>query len=275
MKIPVAISVESLRPDVIRLAHRIVASLHLAYRIFLRDIRTFYSTMLFGLAWEFIEPIVFALIFIYLHRFRAITIPGLTIPYALFVVSGLLVWQSFSETLTMALNSIRRMGGLLDNLQVSPEALILSVGFRVVFNSFFRCVVIVGVTVAFGAATPGNILLFLAAFPAVLLAGASIGFLLAPFSVVSGDIATAVSVILRPWMFLSSAIFPLPAVGLLSHFSTFNPAAVLIENLRALLTTGELANASLFFAVVAGFVPLSLLAWYVYRVCLRIVSWQA
>jgi lipopolysaccharide transport system permease protein len=245
-----------------------------AYRIFLRDIRARYANSVLGIFWEFAEPIVMALPFIFLHRARAIDMSDLQMPYSVFVVCGILLWQSFAEGLTTALSSVRTMASLFGNITVRPEVLILSVVFRVAFNSFLRWLVIVAVVMWFGFRSPLHHVLFILSFPAVILFGLGLGFLLAPFSVVFGDIARAVPIFLRPLMFVSSTVFVLPKTGALGILAVINPVAVLIDNQRSLLISGALVAPTMFWGVLSATVVLFLLAWYVYHVCLPLVSTQ-
>ncbi len=51
-----------------------------AYRMFRRDIKAQYAKSVLGLAWEFIDPIAIAAVFIFLYRFRALSLPDMEMP---------------------------------------------------------------------------------------------------------------------------------------------------------------------------------------------------
>ncbi len=116
----------------------LITGRYLAYRLFLKEIKADYSKSKFGVLWDFLEPIVLALIFILLRRGNVINAGEISIPYAVFVVYGLLLWQSFSDSITAPLQIMSRQKTLIKQIKVPPEALLLSVFFKMLFNSIFR-----------------------------------------------------------------------------------------------------------------------------------------
>jgi len=102
--------------------------------------------------------------------------------------------------------------------------------------------------------------------------GASIGFLLAPLNVVYGDINKVVTIILRPLMFISGTIFPIPTDGFYSFLYLINPVLIVIEGLRGLVTLGTIPLSLLFWGNVMFWVVLFLLAWYFFHVAFRLAS---
>ncbi len=212
------------------------------WHLAVRDIRIEYVQTKLGLFWAFIEPLVIAFIFVALRRNGILEINGLNMPFALFAVCGILIWQTFFDSLMLSLTSLQRAGSLIGNYAVAPESLIASMALRSLFMLAMRLPIIIGLTVAFGFFNWANTIIFIFLSPIAMFAGLALGLLIAPFTLASADLKIAVGVISRPLMYLSGAIFPL--TGGLEIFRHYNPIAVIIENLRLYLINGQFADAS-------------------------------
>jgi lipopolysaccharide transport system permease protein len=70
-----------------------------------RDIKVKYKQTVLGFIWAILQPLLMMLIFT-LFFARALNIQNLTIPYPIFVFSGLIIWNFFSSALTNASNSM-------------------------------------------------------------------------------------------------------------------------------------------------------------------------
>src|SRR6187402_1729297 len=70
-----------------------------------RDIKVRYKQTFFGFAWAVIQPILMMVLFSFFFG-KKLGVPSDSIPYPIFVFSGLLMWNIFSTGLTSASNSI-------------------------------------------------------------------------------------------------------------------------------------------------------------------------
>ena len=120
---------------------------YLAYRLFIKEIKADYSQSGLGIVWDFLEPIALAAIFILLKRGNVINSGDIPIPYHVFVIYGILLWQTFLESLTLPLSVMQRSKTLLNSVKVPPEVLLLSLFFKVSFNSCFRILVMFFVSI--------------------------------------------------------------------------------------------------------------------------------
>jgi len=232
-----------------------------------RDIRIEYIHTKLGLFWAFIEPLAVAAVFILLKNNGSLEISGLTMPYSLFAVSGILIWQTFFDSMMMSLNSLNRASSLIGNYSVPPESLILAMIYRSLFLLAMRLPIIIGLALAQGMLHWEGALLFSLLYTIPAVGGVTVGIFLAPFTLVSGDLRLAVSVIARPMLYLSGAVFPL--TGRLSVFLHWNPIAIVIEELRACLLSPSITHILLLLQVSAGIVVLLLLSWFSYHRTMR------
>jgi lipopolysaccharide transport system permease protein len=235
-----------------------------------------YQKSRLGVLWELLDPMVLAAIFILLQHQRGIRVSDTGIPYPLFVVTGLLMWQSFTDGLTTATRSISNQKNILSAIEVNPELIVLSTSYLVGFSSAIRLAIALAVSLLFVWPSLLGVAAFAGLFTLLTLLGLGAGFVLAPFSTVVGDIRHALGIITRLGMFVSSVIFPLPKDSVFFQWlRTFNPVAVLIENARNLMIFGAPADGALLLGgVVALAIGLGLAGWYVVHVTLPIVGDQ-
>lgn len=242
------------------------------HRLFAQNLKAQYSRSILGIFWEFIEPLAIALVFISLRRGGALALEDISIPYPLFVISGLLAFQVFTDSTMVHLNSIKRASNVLGHVKIHPETIVIASLLEVGFRAIFRLVIIVGTAIWFGYFSLTGTVLFLTAMLFLATLGAGIGLALAPFNVIVSDISTTIGVLTRVLLFLSAAIFPLPSDGALSVLSIANPVAVGIESSRSFLLRSEFDSAQLLLSWWAALVGFLLFGWYAFHVSLRFIS---
>ncbi len=248
-----------------------------AYRLFIKDIKADYSQSALGVIWDFLDPLILAGIFSLLMRHGVIDIGDINMPRPIYVIYGVLLYQSFADTLTYTTSIIKRSKDLLSHTRVYPEALILSCLFRSLFFSFFRVVIMLLFSLALmhsaeaeslHAFSLTGFLKFLLAFPLIILPGMAFGVLLAPLSVIYGDIERGTRLILRPMRYASPVIWPIPWVWL----NTWNPIALILVNLRLLATSDALENVGGLVFRCGLFVGIFLAGWLVFHVSVPVIA---
>ncbi len=245
---------------------------YLAYRLFLREVKADYAQSRFGLLWDFIEPIVLAAIFVVLQRGNVISTGEINMPFPVFVVFGLMLWQTFSEAITLPLGVMQRSKTLLTQIKVPPEALLLSIVFKIMFNSFFRILVMFVLGWLFDALSWVGFAKFLLLYPSVILLGMAFGVFLAPFNIVYGDVGRAVNIALRPLLYASPVIFYAPNIVPLAYFYKINPIAIVLFNLRLMATQNEFSNLTAYVITCSLLVFIFLSGWMIFHLSVPILS---
>ena len=115
-----------------------------------RDIRIEYVHTKMGLFWAFIEPLAIAGVFIALRSSGSLEVSGLNMPFSLFAVSGILIWQTFFDGMMMSLTSLQRASGLIGNYAMPPESLMMAMVFRSLFLLCMRVPIVLGLAAAQG-----------------------------------------------------------------------------------------------------------------------------
>ena len=113
--------------------------------------------------------------------------------------------------------------------------------------------------------SPANIICFLIGSVFIILPGLAIGFFLASFSFFKEDIKRIVGLILRPLMFASATIFPMPKVGVLSYVDSYNPVAVMINNIRSLAINADFYDFGVFCIWVILLFSFLLFSWKLFK----------
>lgn len=259
-------------------------SRYMATRLVIRDIKSDYAKSFLGLIWDLVDPLVLGFIFYCLMRTRVIT-PGPTgMPYPMFIIYGLLLYATFMESAMKMIQLVHNAKALLAQLKLPPEALILSVILRVLFNSVFRITVMLffALLLSAGELEPGlqafsplGFIKFLALYPTIILAGASIGLLLAPFNAVFSDVGTALRIALGPYRYLSPVLWPLPATGAWYYANLVSPIAPILNDLRLLATHDLMHEPAGFFIRCGIYGAVFLAGWFVFHVSLPVLAERA
>lgn len=264
--------------------HGMAASRYMALRLVVKDIKSDYAKSQFGLVWELVDPLVLGFIFYSLMRTHVIN-PGDTgMPYAVFIIYGLLMYATFSESVMRMVSLVRNSKPLLSHLKLPPEAMILSVLFRIGFNCFFRLAVMLFFSIllrqsamesGLSAFSPVGFLKFVAMFPSVILTGAAIGLFCAPLNAIYSDVGTALRIGLGPFRYLSPVLWPLPMTGIWAYVHAASPISHLLLDLRTLATANVMHYPETVLLRIAVFGLLFLFAWFIFHISIIVLSEKA
>jgi lipopolysaccharide transport system permease protein len=243
---------------------------YIAYRLAKKDIKSKYSKSYIGLIWDFLEPVSLATVFIFLHRSKFINTDDLTMSYSIFVIYGLLMWQIFNDTLLQSIDVVNRSKTLLSQINVSAEALVMSIVLRMGFNSIFVIFAIAIFSLITSTFNIAGMIYFVLLFPLIIFAGLAIGLSLTPFNTLNSDVGSFVKILLRALFFTSAILFPIPKEGILSIIGSYNPLVYLFENMRY-LGLGYEVHIVGFISVIIGIILLLALAWYVFHLSLKLL----
>lgn len=262
----------------------VIQSRYMALRLVVKDIKADYAKSQFGMIWELIDPLVLGFIFYSLMRTRVIS-PGETyMPYAIFIIYGLLMYATFTESVLRMVNLVKSSKALLSQLKLPPEALILSVLFRIAFNCFFRLLVMLFFSLLLyrsaiesgeSAFSPIGFIKFVALFPSVILVGAAIGLFCAPLNAIYSDVGTVLRIGLGPYRYLSPVLWPLPITGIWAYIHGVSPIAPLFLDLRMLATNNLMNYPGPFLARIVLFGAMFLFAWFVFHISIIVLSEKA
>jgi len=104
----------------------LINSKYIAYRLFLKDVKGDYSRTSLGILWDLADPLMLGMVFYFLRRSAVISGGEIAIPYTLFIIYGILLYQTFVDATMSSLSMYERSKSLITQLSIPPEALILS-----------------------------------------------------------------------------------------------------------------------------------------------------
>ena len=174
-----------------------------------RDIKVRYKQAVLGAAWVVIQPLITMVVFTLMFSIiLGVESPDPDIPYAVFSLTGLVLWQYFSSSLTRATGSLVGQASLLTKVYFPRLVIPISSMFTGLIDLLIS-LVIVGVMMAAYGIVPGWQLVFfplfiLLAFLTALAAGLWLGAL----NVLYRDVSSILPFLIQILMYLSPVMYP-------------------------------------------------------------------
>jgi ABC-type polysaccharide/polyol phosphate export permease len=205
----------------------------LLWHMTVRHLRGQYKQSILGWAWALVNPLslmlVLTFVFSTILRFEA---PG-ELPFALFVMVGLIPWIFFSMAVSSATDSVMGAGSLVSKVYFPREILAIAAIFTKMVDLLFGMAILVGLMVYFGQ-TPTETLAWVPVLFAIhLLFTMGVSFPLAALNLYFHDVRYLVGVGLTLWFYMTPIIYPVDIVPDKYRFIyDMNPNALLIEAYR-------------------------------------------
>ncbi|MBI5874092.1 MAG: ABC transporter permease [Candidatus Omnitrophica bacterium] len=215
---------------------------YLTYQLFRRDFFAAYKQSFVGVFWAFIMPLFSIGTFVLLNRSGVFDIGDVKMPYPLFALLGLSIWQIFSSGVTSGANALANAGSMLTRINFSKKALILASLGKPTIILLFQ-LVITGVFMAFYRVAPSPSAAFL---PFVLiplfLFVLALCFILSLFNTFAKDVGNGLQVVMTFLMFLTPVLYSRPQIGLLGTITKFNPMYYFVSAGRDIVISGTISE---------------------------------
>ena len=246
-------------------------SRELAWRLLVRNISSRYRHTFLGYVWAFLPPIMTAGVFVFLQKAGYFTVGQTQVPYAVFVLAGLILWQAFADAVQAPLRLVQQSHSILTKVNFPREALVLAGMGEVLFASLIRLALLMLASFWFGVGLPWTAIWFPFGVLVLIGMGIALGLLITPVAILYHDVGQALPFALYLWMFLTPVIYPIPATWPGSLFALLNPVSPVLDTTRDWLFSSSPQYLSSFFAV-SGLTVLALFAgWLLYRLALPIL----
>ena len=209
-----------------------------------RDIKVRYKRSLLGVAWTLLNPlltmIVLVVVFSTIFRF---TVEN----YAVYVLSGLILWQFFAQTTSYSMSQMVWGADLLRRIYLPKAVFSVSSTGTGLVNLALALIPLVLIMLATGVPlTPAMLslpvpVLFAAAF------GLGIGLFLSALAVYYADVVNVFEVLLLAWMYLTPIIYPIDILPeKLQSLMSLNPMAIFVGLFRIPILDGALPPANMY-----------------------------
>ncbi len=205
-------------------------------QLFINNLKSSYTNSKLAILWDIADPLLYALIFVFLKKSQALSIGSGGMSYSLFAVSGLMIWKSFSDGLLIPFSLLKKHASIVESRSISYRTFIM---LALMEASFYHCIriSIVCILALFLEGFSLFFFLFIIASFTPILLGIGLGFCLAPFNSVLEDIEKITKILIMPMMFVSGVIAPAPKIGGMD----FNPVSNIISNLRFFITDNPIS----------------------------------
>jgi ABC-type polysaccharide/polyol phosphate export permease len=204
------------------------------------NIQSRYTEAKLGWLWIVLRPLGVTVIYSTIFSHLLNRPPQGGVPFFLFFLCGLTIWELFANTLSQATGSTASKITLMAQINFPRESIVL-VDFTERFIDFLvNFFILVAISISLGHYPSGAYLylpVVLLPFMAISLGGA---FLIAPMSVFIRDISEITSLVLRFFFFFSGAIFSLDMMSpQIQRYLIFNPLLILIDSYRGIILYGR------------------------------------
>jgi len=206
------------------------------------ELRRYYIGSMMGILWLVVKPLLvvssYILLFGVVLRARVGPVQA-PMEYALMLLTGLLPWLIFAESLTAATGSVTSKGGLATKVRFPIEILPITTVLASTLSGLvglFLFLLALAVLKPIGWA----VLLLPLLLAAQLLFTLGLAWTLSAFNVVVRDVSQILPLALIGWLFLSPVVYTAEMVPkpLASAFS-LNPMTYFLEGYRAILLANQ------------------------------------
>jgi ABC-2 type transport system permease protein len=212
----------------------------LVLQLISRDIKTRYKRSALGVAWTMVNPlltmVVLTIVFGQIFRIDVRNYPA-------YLLSGVLIWNFFSQSTTAALHQLLWGGALFQRVYV-PRTIftIAAIGTGIV--NLMLALIPLAVIMAFtGAVFSPALLWILVAVPIVAMFALGIALLMSTLSISFPDVIEMYAVLLNVWFFLTPVMYPVSIIPeAYLPLVVGNPMFYLVSSFRAPIHDGVLPD---------------------------------
>lgn len=233
----------------------------LIYQLIRRDIVARYKRSALGVAWTMLQPLGMMIIIsiVFSQLFNAIQ------GYPVYLLSGLIAWNFFSQTTNAIIHQMVWGGPLLRKIYMPQTSFALSAVGTGLVNLSLSLIPMVLIMLIVGIPLRESLLflpfsmIFLAAF------ALGVGLLISTLAVFFPDVSEMFQIILLGWMYLTPIIYPIDIIptGLRIWFK-LNPMYHFVQLFRLSVYEGAFPPLQT-VAIAASFALLALLfGWYIF-----------
>ncbi len=196
-----------------------------------RNLMVRYRQTLIGAAWAVIQPVALMTVFTVFFGLLA-RLPSNGLPYPVFFLSGLVIWQIVNKTLNEGSTSVVGNATLVTRVYFPRIYFPVSVALASLVDLVFGLVALGIVLLLFGI-MPHQVALIPVACLIAWITGLGVTLALSAINTAYRDVAQMLPFLAQMWMFASPIIYPsslIPESVRLLYF--LNPIALAIETFR-------------------------------------------
>lgn len=248
----------------------IAASRELAWRLLVRNFSARYRRTMLGYLWACLPPILMTAVFVFLHKSGYFTVGRTPVPYVVFLFSSVILWQVFSDAISMPLQVVQQSHSLLTKVNFPREALVLAGIGEVLFGFAIRFALMLCVLLWYDVGVSWSMIWIPCGVLVLIGLGVGLGLILTPLGILYHDIAQALPFAVYVWMFLTPVLYPVPQ-SWSSLAIVLNPVAAVLDTTRSWLLSSPPEHPGAFLVAVGISIATLLAGWLLYRLALPIL----
>ncbi len=206
-----------------------------------RDLKSKYAQTRLGLVWVFIKPILSVLLYVFFFEFVLNSnLSG--VPYSIYVFSGLIAWNLFSQLIILSLNAIQESAQIIKKIYFPKSILALSKALVLLIDSFIVLILLFSLSIYLGILPSWNLLFLPFAILNVIFISLTFVFLLSAISIKHKDIFVGIPFILQTLMWFSNVFIDVSSFPeFIQAYIANNPLSLMVSFMRwCLIGYGEL-----------------------------------
>lgn len=199
-----------------------------------REIKARYKQSIIGYAWVVLNPL--AQLLVYTFVFSRVLKLNTDIPYPIFVYAGLLPWNLFQGSISIATNSLVENASLIRKVAFPREVIPYSVISAKIIDFLVSITIFFVLFFLYKQSVDISLLLALPIFFFQLLLTTGVSLILSACNLFYRDVQYLVNFVLMLWMYLTPIVYPLSSVPeKYVVFLQLNPMVGIINAYRAVL----------------------------------------
>ncbi len=229
----------------------------LLYFLSWRDLKVRYKQTAIGVLWSVLQPFITMVVFSFFFG-TLVGVPSDGVPYPIFVYTGLLFWQFFSDALGETSNSLLANKAIVSKVYFPRLLLPISTVLTKFIDFLIAAVILICMMIYYGY-TPnlGGLLILPLLLILTFMSAIGLGLLLSAVNIKYRDVRYALPFFIQLLLFVTPVIYPASIAGAYSKFLALNPMMGVIQSARAALLGTTPVNWALILAsFIAGVVLL-------------------
>lgn len=176
-----------------------------------RDVMIRYKHSVLGIYWAVLNPLLMALVFTMVFS-KIMRVKVVGVPYVVFMLTGLTVWNLFSNSVTSAVQSLTGNANLLAKSYFPREILPTSAIVARLVDFFFALVVLIFFFLIYHVHLGWTAFALPLVLLPELLFTLGVSYLVAAVNVLYRDVNQLVGLVLMLWMYLSPIVYTIALV---------------------------------------------------------------
>jgi ABC-type polysaccharide/polyol phosphate export permease len=235
----------------------------LIWALAMKELHVRYKRSALGFLWALLNPLMMMIIYtIVFSSIMQTSIPH----YSIFLISALLPWTFFSQSLSYAVESIVGNGDLLKKVRVAKSVFPVAAVLSNIINFGFSMIPLVALLIVFRFPFHWTWFYFVVPFASLVLFTLGCSFVFAIANVFFRDMAHILQVILQAWFFLCPIVYSLDIVP--SRYRTLfrlNPLVYPLNGFRLAIYYGMLPTPQSVAASLGGGLVVLWLGYSLFR----------